>query len=375
MLVLNQALIVFFVAFVTTYLMVPASKRIAKVIGAIDYPNNRKVNTEPIPRCGGIALYAGLVAACLAVLIGQRFFGWELIDYYRFQNVDYTLLFIGITVMFAVGLTDDIMQMKAFPKFVGQIAAACIIAVSGVSIGMVRSVADGAYLDLGWIDYPITVFYLVVFVNITNLIDGLDGLAAGIIAIVAASLLYLVIMRGSATLALTCLAVIAVCLAFLRYNFFPASVFMGDSGALLLGCMVGIVSVAGVVRTQGFVVMLVPLVIAGIPLLDTVAATIRRLRSHQPVGKADMDHIHHRLLKRGMSQRRTVAILWLCSAALAVVGDMLGSVSGPVRWVVFFALAVVMFVLSWRLGLFSPVLRHYYDNKGRSGVRKPHQKP
>lgn len=374
MLVASQLLTVFLVALAVTYLMVPVSKKLADVIGAIDYPNNRKVNTHPVPRCGGIALYAGLVAACLAVLIGQRFFGWEIVDYYVFQDVDYGLLFIGITAMFAVGLVDDIVQMKALTKLLGQIAAAAIIVASGVSIGVVRSFADGGYIDLAWFDFPLTVLYLVVFVNITNLIDGLDGLAAGIIAIVSASLLYLVAMRGSATLSLACVAIIAVCLAFLRYNFFPASIFMGDSGALLLGCMVGVVSIAGVVRTQGFVIMLVPLVIAGVPLLDTMAATIRRLRSHKPVGMGDMDHIHHRLLKSGMSQRRTVAILWSCSAVLAVIGDMLGIVSGPVRWVVFVLLAMVVFFIIWRLGLFSPVLRHYYDNKGRHGPRRPHQR-
>lgn len=374
MLVASQVITVFLVALVVTYLMVPVSKKIADVIGAIDYPNNRKVNTHPVPRCGGIALYAGLVAACLAVMIGQRFFGWELLDYYVFQDVDYRLLFLGITAMFAVGLVDDIVQMKAMTKLLGQIAASFIIVASGVSIGVVRSLADSSYIDLGWFDYPLTMLYLVVFVNITNLIDGLDGLAAGIMAIVAGSLLYLVAMRGSATLSLACVAIIAVCLAFLRYNFFPASIFMGDSGALLLGCMVGVVSIAGVVRTQGFVIMLVPLVIAGVPLLDTVSATVRRLRGHTPVGKGDMEHIHHRLLKSGMSQRRTVLILWMCSAVLAVIGDTLGMVSGVVRWVILIVLAVIIFLIIWKLGLFRPVLRHYYDNKGRHGPRRPHRR-
>lgn len=367
MVLLYQAMTVFFVALIVTYLMVPVSKKIAYLIGAVDYPSNRRINFQPVPRCGGIALYVGLVAACLTVLLGRKFLGWEIVDYYVFQDLDYGLLFVGITVMFAVGLVDDIIQMPALPKFAGQIAAACIIALSGVTIGVVRSLVDGDYVDLAWFDYPLTVFYLVVFVNITNLIDGLDGLAAGIIAIVSASLLYLVAMRGSATLALTCIALIAVCLAFLRFNFSPASVFMGDSGALLLGCMVGIVSIAGVVRTRSLVIMLVPLVIAGVPVIDTLAAIVRRIRGHQPVGQADMDHIHHKLLKRGMSQRRTVAILWACSAVLAVLGILLGSFSGPWRWFIFAVLAVVLFLLIWKLGLFKPVLHHYYHKRDRRG--------
>lgn len=361
----------FFVAFIVTYLMVPVSKKIAVLIGAIDYPSNRRLNTDPVPRCGGIALYCGLVAACLSVLIAERFFGWDIVDLYVLKDVNYILLFVGITIMFSVGLVDDIIQMSALPKLLGQIVAAVVVAVAGVTIGTVRSVTDGDYVDLGWLNYPLTVLYLVVFVNITNLIDGLDGLATGIIAIVSSSLLYLVINRGSATLALACIALIAVCLAFLRYNFFPASIFMGDSGSLLLGLLVGIVSITGVVRTQSFVVMLVPLVIAGIPLLDTVSAIIRRSRGHKPVGQADMGHIHHRLLRAGLGQRRAVAVLWVCSAVLAFVGTMLGSFSGPVRWAIFFGLAVVMFFIIWKFGLFKPVLRHYYDNKGKHGPRAP----
>ncbi|MEQ3363446.1 glycosyltransferase family 4 protein [Raoultibacter massiliensis] len=371
MLAIHQALTVFFVAFIVTYLMVPASKKIAVLIGAIDYPSNRRLNTDPVPRCGGIALYVGLVAACLSVLIAERFFGWEIVDLYVLQDINYIVLFIGITIMFAVGLVDDIVQMAALPKLFGQIVAAVVVAAAGITIGTVRSIVDGDYVDLGWLNYPLTVLYLVVFVNITNLIDGLDGLATGIIAIVSASLLYLVIMRGSATLALACVALIAVCLAFLRFNFFPASIFMGDSGALLLGLMVGIISISGVVRTQSFVVMLVPLVIAGVPLLDTISAIIRRSRGHKPVGQADMGHIHHRLLRAGLGQRRAVAVLWLCSAFLAFVGTMLGSFSGPVRWAIFFGLAVVMFFIIWKFGLFKPVLRHYYDNKGKHGPRTP----
>ena len=260
-----QAVIVFAVAFAVAYCMVPVSKKIAFRIGAIDYPGYRRMNREPIPRCGGIALYVGLIAACFTMFLGVRFFDWDLHDLYILSDVNYIVLFIGVTTMFTVGLVDDITQLSPGVKLAGQIVAATVVTLSGITIGAVRTLVVGDYLSLGWIDYPLTVLYLVVFVNITNLIDGLDGLASGLVAIVAGGLLYLVLMRGSFTLVLVCLALIAVCLAFLRYNFFPASVFMGDSGSLLLGLVVGIVSVVGVVRTQSFVVMLVPLIIAGVP--------------------------------------------------------------------------------------------------------------
>ena len=277
--------------------------------------------------------------------------------------------------MFTVGLVDDITQLSPGVKFVGQIVAAAVVALSGITVGAVRTLGVGDYFTLGWLDYPLTVLYLVVFVNVTNLIDGLDGLASGLVAIVSASLMYLVWVRGSFTLVLVCLALIAVCLAFLRFNFFPASVFMGDSGSHLLGLIVGIVSVVGVVRTQSFMIMLVPLVIAGVPVLDTISAIIRRGRAHQSVGHADLGHVHHRLMRAGLSQRRSVAVLWLCTAALAVVGCLMGSFSGPVRWIVSLAFAVVLFFVIWKFGLFKPVLRHHYDNKGKRGPRVPrHQR-
>lgn len=369
-----QAAIVFGVAFVVTYCMVPVSKWIAVKMGAIDYPTSRRVNREPVPRCGGIALYVGLIAACFTVFLGVKFFGWELHDLYVLQDINYLVLFVGVTIMFTVGLVDDITQLSPGVKLGGQIIAAAVVALAGITIGTVRTAVVGDYYNFGWIDYPLTVVYLVIFVNITNLIDGLDGLASGLVAIVAASLLYLVWMRGSFTLALVCLALIAVCLAFLRFNFFPASVFMGDSGSLLLGLVVGIISVVGVVRTQSFVVMLVPLVIAGVPVLDTISAVIRRRRAHQPVDHADLGHIHHRLMRAGLSQKRSVAVLWLCSAALAIAGCLMGSFSGTVRWVVFFALAVVVFFVIWKFGLFKPVLRHHYDNKGKRGPRVPRRR-
>lgn len=363
-----QAAIVFCVAFGVTYCTVPFASWIARRIGAIDLPSSRRVNYDPVPRCGGIALYLGLVAACFAIFVGVRFFGWGLDDLYVLRGVNYYVLFLGVTAMFAVGLVDDITQLMPKVKFAGQVLAACIVVASGVGIGAVRALGID-YVTLGWLDYPITVAYLVIFVNITNLIDGLDGLASGMVAIAAASLMYLVFQRGGFTIALGCLAIVAVCLAFLRYNFFPASTFMGDSGSHLLGLVVGIVAVSGVVRTQGFIIMLAPLVIAGVPVIDTISAIVRRLREHEHVGQADLGHIHHRLMRAGLSQKRSVALLWTCAAVLAAAGCLLSSYSGVVQLVVLVVLAVAVFFVIWHFGLFKPVLRHHYDNKGKRGPR------
>lgn len=368
---IEWALIVFAAAFFVAYIMTPVSKRLAILLGAIDYPGNRRVNTKPVPRCGGIAIYLGLCAGAFTVILGVRVFGWHLSNLYVMSEINYGLLFVGVSAMFAVGLVDDIVQLKSFTKLIGQIIAATVVAYSGVTIGSVRLLGSATYLTFGWADIPITVLYLVVFVNIVNLVDGLDGLAAGIVAIVSTSLLYMVVVRGSFTTALIIVSLIAVCLAFLRFNFFPASIFMGDSGSHLLGVMLGIISIIGVARTQGVVSMIVPLVIAGVPVLDTISAIIRRLRVGQPVGKGDANHIHHKLLKSGLGQRRTVAVLWSCTAGLAVAGVAIESFSGAARFAVSLCLALVVFLIVWKFGLFKPVLKHHFDNSGKSGARVP----
>ena len=370
-----QALIIFAVAFIATYIMVPLSKRIAIKIGAIDYPGNRRLNSEPVPRCGGIALYVGLIAAVATIAIGVKVFGWRVPPFDELHNTNVILLLVGVSFMFVVGLVDDVTQLSPIAKFGGQVISAVLVALSGIAIDVIRSPFDNSFVELSWLAIPITVVYLVIFVNITNLIDGLDGLAAGIVAIVASGLLYLTAARGSVLFALICIALIGVCVAFLRFNFAPASVFMGDSGSLLLGLMIGIVSISGVARTQSLIVMLVPLVMAGVPLLDTISAVIRRTRGHQPVQKADMGHIHHRLMDAGWGQRKSVLILYACTAILAIVGCMLSSMSGQLsRWIVLIALAAVLFLIIWRFGLFKPVLKHYYDNKGGRGPRTPKNK-
>ena len=372
MIELFQALIVFGVAFVAAYLSVPLSKRIAGKIGAVDYPGNRRINNIPVPRCGGIALYLGLAAACVVILVGVHFFEWKIHYLFEINEINFFLLAIGVSFIFVVGLIDDVIQITPVIKFSGQIIACIIVALSGITIGVIRSPFESGFIDLGWLDIPITVVYLLIFVNTINLIDGLDGLASGIVVIVSAGLVYLMLSRGGSLFVLIAIALIAVCLAFLKFNFYPASVFMGDSGSLLLGLMVGIVSIAGVVRTQSLVVMLVPLVMAGVPMLDTFSAIIRRLRGHQPVQQADMGHIHHRLFNAGFGQRKSVLILYACSAVLAFVGCLLGTVNTVLgQWIVVVVLAIVLFVVIWRFGLFSPVLKHYYDNKSGRGSRTP----
>ena len=359
------------VAFAVTYLMVPVSKRIALRIGAIDYPSNRRINTVPVPRCGGIALYCGFMAAFGIVSLLAHTYGHSMLDFIMEREVNGYVLVGAITLMFAIGLVDDIRQLHPKMKFVWQVLACCVVYVSGISIDVVVDPFSGDLVPLGWLDAPLTVLYLLVFVNVTNLIDGLDGLAAGLVAIVSLCLFILVAGSGTFTVSAMCLALIGSCLAFLRFNFYPATVFMGDSGSLFLGLIVGIVSIMGVARTASLVLMLVPLVIAGVPVIDTASAIIRRTKEHKRIDEADMGHVHHRLLNLGYGQRKSVLILYACSGVLGAVGVAVGKLEGPSRFVVLGVMAVAVAVAIWKLGLFKPVLQHYYDNRNQTGPRVP----
>lgn len=365
-----QGLVIFTVAFIVTYAMVPVAMRLSHIMGAIDYPGTRRVHDHAVPRAGGIAIYAGFLAGVAMLLVGQRVFGWQTQDLYIVRDIDYVLLLTGVSIVFVVGLIDDVSPLSPRSKFAGQILAAVVICMSGVTIGAVRWIFTGEYVQLDWLDWPITIVFIVGFMNIINLIDGLDGLAAGITAITTCGLLYLVLNRGSFTLTMFCLAIIASCMAFLRFNFYPAKVFMGDSGALLLGALLAVVSISGVVRTQSLAVFIVPLVIAGVPLIDTLSAIIRRLRAGEHIDEADMEHVHHRLVRAGFSQRRSVITLYIISALLALAGCTLGVFSGPVRWAVLLVLFVIVSIVVYRTHLFGPVLQHYYRRRAEAEPRR-----
>ena len=337
------ALIVFVMAFAVTFATVPLSKKIARTFNAIDYPGDCRMNTMPLPRCGGISLYLGLCAGALTIVVGVYVFGWSFVSLGA-AHINYPLLFAGVSAIFAVGLVDDILQIGPLAKFLGQLAAATIVAFSGVTIDVLQLLGISLSTPLNWINIPVTVLYLVVFVNITNLSDGLDGLATGIVTLISLALFFLFMAKGSYLTALITVAITAVCLAFLRFNYPPASLFMGDSGSHVLGLMLGVVSIMGATvvaagdvassaavsavgaaagdaaasgaQTQNIVSLVVPLIMAGVPLFDTCFAIVRRLRAKQSIGKGDLDHLHHRLARTSLGPRKTVWLLWLCTAAL-----------------------------------------------------------
>lgn len=364
-----ECIALFLAAGVATMLLVPVAKRIAIHFDAIDYPSARRVNMLPVPRMGGIALLGGLIVALAVLFVGVGFLGWKNpFVAHPDLSVNYFGVALGVVVIFFVGALDDVLDLKPKPKLLGQIIAACIVVASGVLLSDIRNPFGEGYIEFGWLAYPITVFYLVAFANVINLIDGLDGLAAGITAISAATIFVFSVLTGRPDSAAMSIILFGICLGFLRYNFNPASIFMGDSGALLLGFSLGVVSLFAVARSALFVSLLVPILAAGVPIMDTAFAIIRRKRAHRPVDEADRGHIHHRLLEAGFTQRATVLIIWAWTAALALCAVLITELNGWARILILVVIAVITGYGIIKLRLLQPVLLHHYNPRGkRSG--------
>ena len=354
-------------AFVTTFVLVPVVKRLAVRLDAVDYPSKRRINTKPIPRMGGLAVFAGLIVACILQIMGTWYWGWpSALVPHPSMTVNYPVLAVAFVVITATGAIDDIWSLSPRMKLAGQVLAAVIAASSGLVIGnIVNPFVPGAYLSLGILAYPITVIYLVAYSNIINLIDGLDGLATGISAIAALTMFSFAVLSGRGDAAALSIALFGGCLAFLRYNFNPASIFLGDSGALMLGFALGSVSLLSVSRTAALTSLIIPLIIAGVPILDTLAAIVRRLRGHVSIGQADKGHIQHRLIEEGYDQRQAVLLIYLWCILLSIGAAVINQVEIELRVVIFIVLFASSAAFAMRLHLFEPVLRHHYNPKTR----------
>lgn len=291
----------FLAALVVTFLLTPAVKRLAWRIGAVDRPDARRVNTTAVARMGGLAIYAGFIAS-IAGTVG-------------FADLEMQGLCIGATFLIIVGVLDDKYSLPPKVKLVGQIIAAAIFVVLfGVHIDWLRLPLVGYFYLPDVISIPLTIFWIIGFVNTVNLIDGLDGLAAGIAAIASLAIAFLAFQMGQWVCAAAMVAMAGSALAFLQYNFNPAKIFMGDTGSMFLGYVIAAVSVMGSMKTAAAAVLIVPLVALSVPIMDTFMAIIRRKQAGVPVFSPDKRHLHHRLLAKGLTQKQVVLIMYALTA-------------------------------------------------------------
>jgi len=301
----RDAVLALVAAFVVAAAVTPLTSRLARATGAVDQPRERGLSVGETPLLGGLAMLAAVLVASLLFLD----FGPALGD--RLRGI-----LAGAVVIAVVGAVDDRFDLHPAVKLLGQIAAATIPVASGVEVGNITFPFVGA-VDFGDAGAPLTVAGLVAVMNVVNLSDGIDGLAAGVCAIAAAAFAIIAfdLQRDHAGVlaAITC----GAALGFLVHNFHPASAFMGDCGSNLLGLLLGCVAVEGAVKTQAILALLFPLVVLAVPFLDTTFVVLKRLKYRRPIYAADTNHFHHRFSRIGFSQRRTVLYLYAWTVCLA----------------------------------------------------------
>jgi len=301
----RDAVLALVAAFVVAAALTPVSARLARAVGAVDQPRERGLATGETPLLGGLAMLAAILVTSLVFLD----FGPVLGD--RLRGI-----LGGAVAIAVVGAIDDRFELHPLAKLLGQIASAAIPVAAGVEVGNITLPFVGA-VDFGSAGAPVTVFGLVVVMNVVNLSDGIDGLAAGVCAIAAAAFAIIAFDLHRDHAGVLAAITAGAALGFLVHNFHPASVFMGDCGSNLLGLMLGCVAVEGAVKTQAVLALLFPLVVLAVPFLDTTFVVLKRLKYGRPIYSADANHFHHRFSRIGFSQRRTVLYLYAWTVCLA----------------------------------------------------------
>ena len=293
----------FLIAGACVLALAPAAQAAARVLGVVDRPDSRRrFHGRPVPLLGGLALLLGILVPSLAFL--------DLDDRYRG-------ILIGAVIAAGVGLVDDLRGLSWSAKLAGQFGAAGVAVGFGITLDRFTFPLIGVHTLPEGLAVALTLVWIVALMNMVNFLDGLDGLAAGICGIAAATFAVIALSLAKPEAAVLSAIVAGACFGFLRSNFYPARIFMGDSGALMLGFVLAAVSVQGLLKTAATVALFFPLIVLAIPILDTSFVVAKRLKHGKPVYMADRWHLHHRFSNIGFSQRRTVAYLWAWCAVLA----------------------------------------------------------
>ena len=313
-------------AAVLSFAATPIIKVLAKKVGAMDVPKDeRRMHKIPIPRMGGLAIFLGFIVSVL--IFGE-------------MNREIRGILLGAVIIVILGVMDDILTLRALPKFIVQIFAAVVVVLHGCRIEHFMGFALPQ-----WLSYPVSVIWIVAITNAVNFIDGLDGLAAGVSAISAGTMLIvaLILVPDTTAMASAILlaAIVGACVGFIPYNFNPATIFMGDTGSTFLGFMLASISIFGLFKTYAVISFAVPFLVLGLPIFDICFAVIRRVSKGQSPMHADRGHVHHRLIDMGFSQKQAVAISYLLSAILGLAAVVLTD-RGEVQALIFIGAILVV---------------------------------
>jgi len=309
--------IVFLAAAAISLLATPLVRRLSRALAIMDRPEARKMHQEAMPLLGGLAVAAGFAGGCLlaCALPGHRVPGMPFLG-----------LAIGALLMVGLGIYDDARGADARLKLSVQALAGLVVIAAGSRIGILTNPFGGIW-DLGALSVPVTLLWIVGITNAMNLIDGLDGLAAGIGAIVAATLFAAGLPDASSFFPVAAIALSGAAAGFLRWNFPPARIFLGDTGSLLLGFVIAVLGMQGSFKGTTALALVVPIIALGIPVADTALAILRRGRQHKHLFQADREHLHHRLVRIGLTPRQAVLVLYWISIFLAGTAIMLKGLS------------------------------------------------
>lgn len=327
----------FIISLVITYFFTPIVKKIAVKINAVDMPSNRRINKKAIPTIGGIAIYFGfLIPVLFLTLLNKMILG----------------ILLGGTFILLLGILDDLYEISPWMKLIGQIVAASILIICGVKIEFITN-PFGGMIYLGYWGIPLTLLWIVGVTNTVNLVDGLDGLAAGITAIAAVTLFFVGLQEGQVIAAIMALTLAGSSIGFLKFNFNPAEIFMGDTGAMFSGYILAAISVSGALKSAATVTLIVPVLALGVPIFDTIFAIIRRLYNGKPIGEADHGHIHHRLLALGLNQRQAVLSVYAISIGLGLMALVVNGSNFHDAITLLFIVVISLIYGAWKLGIFS----------------------
>ena len=329
-------------AFAVAVVATPLVGRFARSIGAVDRPSDRGVNQRPdMPLFGGLAVAAGFA---VAMLLGHLLSGWG--DAERLRG-----LLLGGLVVLATGMVDDRFGLNAWQKLVGQLAAAGIVIAHGFRFPYFTNPFTQGLVDLPeWMTLAITVLWIVGITNALNLLDGLDGLAAGVGAIIAATLAAISFQSDQPVVMLAGVALSAALLGFLPHNFAPARIFLGDTGALFVGFMLSVFALA-CYRRVSMITMIVPMLALAVPILDTAMSILRRIVQHRPIFKADRQHMHHRLLASEGSPRAAVIQFYILTAAFCLIAVSFTRLQGITAGIFLVTVLALTVRLLWNIGV------------------------
>ncbi|KMY51861.1 glycosyltransferase family 4 protein [Peribacillus loiseleuriae] len=330
--------------FIASLIITPLVKKFAFKIGATDKPNQRKVHQKIMPRLGGLAIY-------ISFLIGWVFLR---------PTDELTIpLLIGSLIIIVTGIIDDMRELSAKVKLLGQIIAALIVVLGGAQVHFIN-LPFGGVIEFGILSIPLTIVWIVGITNAINLIDGLDGLAAGVSSIALITISGMAFLEGDVFVSSVAFILLGSTLGFLAYNFHPAKIFMGDTGALFLGFMIAVLSLLGFKNVTA-ISLIVPIIILGVPISDTFFAIIRRIKHKKPLSAPDKSHLHHCLLEIGFSHKQTVLLIYAMAACCGLAAFIF---SMATMWGALFMIAVLVLaieIIVEKVGLigkeYQPILR------------------